>query len=568
MDGNDANSGQQNSAGGGWRTIQRAANLMVAGDVVIVADGTYSEVVSPRSNGTQSARITYQAEGTNVVVNGFEVSKAFITIQGFVLVGEVTDYQGAITLNTGGDYAHVISNKFRISRANVYQVLVYHNAINVRGALLAGNQFLDSFAPAISLSSGMGHTVSNNTFTSKYGGDAVRVFASDVMITCNMFTNWSNVPMTSGPLAPSISYYFTSVGSDTNMDWSNVGAKRYYLIGTGATFVASGTTPQWWGLATLREIGTTNTLTNGQALVVGRAYYFLSNSGNPDFNNVGALPLSQYHVGAAYVFKATQDVPRVWGIGTAAMNANHTDIIQSFQNGSVGASPPDKLVKDVVFERNCVVACTNCQFGNITDDNAYANIDRWTFRNNVFAYVSARMNLYAPGFRFMNNTFYRCGGASGDVLNWRADRVRGISSNLWFYNNIMFECGYPDRANAGWYGGTLTNDQFCDYNLVIGRGAGRNKDTAMWTAYGRETHGLNGVDPLFVNPDVFDFRLQTNSPAIGAGTNLNVYFASDYHGKLRGERWDMGACLPESAAKPPSTTRQEPSAPKRLRQAP
>jgi hypothetical protein len=120
MDGNDTNSGQQNGPGGAWRTIQRAANLMLAGDVVIVADGTYSEVVSPRSNGAQSARITYQAVGTNVVVNGFEVSKAFITISGFVLVGEVADYQGAITLNTGGDYAHVISNKFRISRANVY----------------------------------------------------------------------------------------------------------------------------------------------------------------------------------------------------------------------------------------------------------------------------------------------------------------------------------------------------------------------------------------------------------------------------------------------------------------
>ncbi len=44
-----------------WRTIQKAANTMVAGDTVHIRGGTYVERVAPKRSGTASAPITYRS---------------------------------------------------------------------------------------------------------------------------------------------------------------------------------------------------------------------------------------------------------------------------------------------------------------------------------------------------------------------------------------------------------------------------------------------------------------------------------------------------------------------------
>ncbi len=63
--GNDSNAGTSASP---WRTLQKAANSAGAGDVVHVADGTYTGMHITRS-GTAAAPITFKAEGSNVLVN-------------------------------------------------------------------------------------------------------------------------------------------------------------------------------------------------------------------------------------------------------------------------------------------------------------------------------------------------------------------------------------------------------------------------------------------------------------------------------------------------------------------
>lgn len=61
-----------------FRTIQKAANVMVAGDTVFLRGGTYRESVTPVNSGTSSAaRITYQAYSNEVVtVSGADVLAA------------------------------------------------------------------------------------------------------------------------------------------------------------------------------------------------------------------------------------------------------------------------------------------------------------------------------------------------------------------------------------------------------------------------------------------------------------------------------------------------------------
>src|SRR3989344_9120359 len=67
--GNDANPGTQNQP---WRTIQKAADSVVPGNVVCVRGGTYAGVTITRS-GTETAPITFRvAAGEGVTVtSGF-----------------------------------------------------------------------------------------------------------------------------------------------------------------------------------------------------------------------------------------------------------------------------------------------------------------------------------------------------------------------------------------------------------------------------------------------------------------------------------------------------------------
>jgi len=67
-DGNDSADG---SSARPWRTIQRAADAAVAGDVVVVHGGVYREWVKPANAGREDAPITYRAaDGERPVVTG------------------------------------------------------------------------------------------------------------------------------------------------------------------------------------------------------------------------------------------------------------------------------------------------------------------------------------------------------------------------------------------------------------------------------------------------------------------------------------------------------------------
>src|ERR1700690_2924753 len=81
--GSDNNPGSQNQP---WKTIQKAANSLTAGDTVIVQPGTYSERVKVTQSGASAAPITYQADG-HVIMNGFTIKANYIVIKGF----EITD---------------------------------------------------------------------------------------------------------------------------------------------------------------------------------------------------------------------------------------------------------------------------------------------------------------------------------------------------------------------------------------------------------------------------------------------------------------------------------------------
>jgi hypothetical protein len=97
--GSDTNSGTENQP---WRTIQKAADTLVAGDTVYVKSGTYSEQVIPKNSGSADHYITYVVyPGDAVTIDGTSVSpeegkdlfglfdiaeKSYIKVSGFRIV--------------------------------------------------------------------------------------------------------------------------------------------------------------------------------------------------------------------------------------------------------------------------------------------------------------------------------------------------------------------------------------------------------------------------------------------------------------------------------------------------
>jgi hypothetical protein len=88
--GNDSNSGDSANP---WRTLQKAANTVSAGDIVHVADGTYVGMNMTRS-GTAAAPIVFKADGANALVNARNASTddninlegaSYVVIDGFVV---------------------------------------------------------------------------------------------------------------------------------------------------------------------------------------------------------------------------------------------------------------------------------------------------------------------------------------------------------------------------------------------------------------------------------------------------------------------------------------------------
>ena len=64
-----------------WKTIQKAADTLSAGDTVYIKAGTYQERVVPQNSGSAGIYITYSAySGDTVTIDGETVEKVQICI--------------------------------------------------------------------------------------------------------------------------------------------------------------------------------------------------------------------------------------------------------------------------------------------------------------------------------------------------------------------------------------------------------------------------------------------------------------------------------------------------------
>ena len=100
-----------------WRTIQKAANTLTAGDTVYIRTGIYSEQVAPQNSGSAGQPITYAAyPGETATIDGSSITlqddlaglfnvagKSYIVVSGLRIInaGPYGNNAGVMVLNSG-----------------------------------------------------------------------------------------------------------------------------------------------------------------------------------------------------------------------------------------------------------------------------------------------------------------------------------------------------------------------------------------------------------------------------------------------------------------------------------
>jgi len=113
-DGNDSNPGTEALP---WRTIQKAASTLVAGDTVYIKNGTYHETVQPKNSGTSKGYIVYSAyPGHNPIIDGAGVSGDYRGL--FAVRGSYIIISGLTVRNSKAAAIHVRGSNNIIIRGN------------------------------------------------------------------------------------------------------------------------------------------------------------------------------------------------------------------------------------------------------------------------------------------------------------------------------------------------------------------------------------------------------------------------------------------------------------------
>jgi len=177
LSGSDSYPGTQSQP---WRTLQKAANTLAAGDTVKILPGTYAEKFAPQNSGTAAAYITYTADPGTVILEGTGVSLAadakgdgLVQIQGksYIRVENLTIRNASVNcVNISENSSGKGSNYIEIRALTLQNC----NKVGIRARMTDHLLVKDNLINHVNYSSGIGvwfstyATVDHNTITNAH----------------------------------------------------------------------------------------------------------------------------------------------------------------------------------------------------------------------------------------------------------------------------------------------------------------------------------------------------------------------------------------------------------------
>jgi len=230
----DGTNGSDNNPGTttqtAWKTIQKAADTLTAGQTVVVLPGTYAEAVLTANAGTSGSPITYRGyfEDGAVIINatgqtyGFKGNNAYVTFEGFEVYG--SNQNGILITGDAADYCVVKNCKSYLNGSDgikvdsadyctVQNCLIYDNGTN-------GMEVVSNAEPT---------TIDNCTIYSNNANDGMHIATSDTTVTDCIITSNTQWGIDSyGTVAIGVTY--TDTWGNTSGSYDDLGK---ITVGTG-----------------------------------------------------------------------------------------------------------------------------------------------------------------------------------------------------------------------------------------------------------------------------------------------------------------------------------------------
>lgn len=485
-----------------YATIQAAVDSAVAGDVILIAAGTYNETVRTKIAGTSGSRITLEGESGAIVKNVF-LEHPYWTLRNLTLRGTLPSFDRHIFLRRGAHWSRVEGCTIDGQLASGIKGLEWESPSSLpfgtdgaSDCVVTGLEMHDMKAATCVSIFGERNVLEHSLIRDSGQVDFLVLFGQYNVIRDNEFRN---------------NYEIAGLGKHADFIQTfgtNNQGSRYHIIErnvvnyiqNGGLTQLSGNLVEEIGDWTFRNnlfirVGNTSSCNIPNVHWYGNVFYQCQKNNGGHVLTFGGRLFGKDSVPAAQSERATLDVDVPSGSLVAG-------------NGYVCVATGGNTIT-----YNGRVYGSGAEFVAVSGVATYTETDPAVF-------VGRALPNFAHGGHIKNNTFIDCGD--------------GSDSKGWYQVSTTY--------------GDLTGIEI-DYNHVTGPGyVAKRVGTAVYPTAGYaatkfyEPHGINGGNPMFFDESVFDFRLQATSPLIDAGATV-ADAANDYVGVSRpqGAAFDIGA---------------------------
>jgi hypothetical protein len=473
--GNDSNKGTNQTSA--LKTIQKAANVMKAGDTVYVLPGNYSETVTTKAHGTEIAPISFIAfpenDSTNqVVTTQFRIQHRYTVIRGFNLTGGQNNNGAIVRIeynppmsdgsfttfenNTIRDGVYLMSDDLQFNHLNNSITTYKQNWVN-SGFVNGGYLFLGSCSKT------------------PYANHDTAWRVAQVTPNTIYLTNSAN---TSFVVEPNQFVWGVIYAGANNNAYSGLDI----ILGKGTSAasnctIRSNTFRNLFGPA-IRLTGNNHLIENNYVTGL-HSYCGITIRGN---NHL--IRSNLWKDCTNFIFYTMNEIKNIPHPAGSNFYDYQVAFISTFANDTT----------NIVFEKNWFQNIHN-QMGLIShyDSTTYG----FLLTNNVFVGVQSQLSGSRNGLKVVGNTFYRCAfDFVNTVLTFGG--TKSIQTDLVIKNNAFIDNGYHyNMNNEGYYSIVNSVNYIIDENFVCG------PETTGFNSkrYFSESNGINGGDPILFNPE-------------------------------------------------------------------